>query len=91
MTNVDLKSLEIVFSIGICRQLVDKWQSKTLFLTIVKSIVILDSRLSSVMLSLFNLSSYNTDLDITGQFCVSQIFLTCNFTKELQVWSFTIK
>ena len=33
-TNVDQKSLEIVFSIAICRQSVDKCQSKTLFLTI---------------------------------------------------------
>ena len=31
---VDQKSLETVFSIAICRQLGDKWQSKTLFLTI---------------------------------------------------------
>ena len=32
-TNADQKSLETVFSIAICRQLGDKWQSKSLFLT----------------------------------------------------------
>ena len=32
--NADQKSLETVFSIAICRQSGDKWQSKTLFLTI---------------------------------------------------------
>ena len=32
--NADHKSLEIVFSIAICRQLSNKWQSKTMFLTI---------------------------------------------------------
>ena len=31
-TNVDQKSIETVFSIAICRQCGDKWQSKTLFL-----------------------------------------------------------
>ena len=33
-TNVDHKSLETMFSIAICRQSDDKWQSKTLFLSI---------------------------------------------------------
>ena len=33
-TNVDQKSLETEFSIGICRPTGDKWQSKTLFLAI---------------------------------------------------------
>ena len=32
--NMDQKSLETVFSIAICRQLGNKWQSKTLFLAI---------------------------------------------------------
>ena len=32
--NVDQKSLEIEFSIAICRPTGDKWHSKTLFLTI---------------------------------------------------------
>ena len=32
--NVDQKSIETVFLIAICRQCGDKWQSKTLFLTI---------------------------------------------------------
>ena len=32
--NVDKKSLEMEFSNAICRQLGDKWQSKTLFLAI---------------------------------------------------------
>ena len=32
--NIDKKSLEIEFSIAICRPSVDKWQSKTLFLSI---------------------------------------------------------
>ena len=31
----DRKSLEAMFSIDICRQLGDKWQSETLFLTII--------------------------------------------------------
>ena len=34
LRNVDQKSLETVFWIAICRQLGDKWQSKTMFLTI---------------------------------------------------------
>ena len=33
-TNADQKSLETVFSIAICRQRGDQWQSKALFLTI---------------------------------------------------------
>ena len=33
-TNADQKSLESMFSIAICRHTGDKWQSKTLFLTI---------------------------------------------------------
>ena len=33
-TNADQKPLETVFSIAICRQSGDKWQSKTLFLMI---------------------------------------------------------
>ena len=32
--------------------------------------------------TLYNLSSYNTDLDITGRFCVSQIFFSMQFYKE---------
>ena len=32
--NVDKKSIETVFSIAICRLTGDKWQSKTLFLSI---------------------------------------------------------
>ena len=32
--NADQKSLETLVTIGICRQLGDKWQSKTLFLKI---------------------------------------------------------
>ena len=34
LTNADQKSIETVFSIAICRQCGDKWQSKTLFLSI---------------------------------------------------------
>ena len=33
-TNIDKKSIETVFSIAIRRQCGDKWQSKTLFITI---------------------------------------------------------
>ena len=33
--NLDQKSIETVFSIAICRHTGDKWQSKTLFLSIV--------------------------------------------------------
>ena len=33
-TNGEQKSIETVFLIAICRQCGDKWQSKTLFLTI---------------------------------------------------------
>ena len=40
--NIDKKSLETEFSIAICRQIGDKWQSKTLFLSI------FDQRLSIV-------------------------------------------
>ena len=34
LRNVDQKSIETVFSIAICRPTGDKWQSKTLFLSI---------------------------------------------------------
>ena len=37
--NVDQKSLETVISIAICRQSGDKWQSKTLFITIFSTFV----------------------------------------------------
>ena len=33
-TNADPKSQETVFSVAICRQSGDKWQSETMFLTI---------------------------------------------------------
>ena len=53
-TNVDQKMYETEFSIDICRQLGDKWQSKTLFLAmfdprslIVKSVF--DCRISGVL------------------------------------------
>ena len=51
--NVDKKSIETVFSIVICRHTGDKWQSKTLFLSIFdprSSIVesVFDSRLPGV-------------------------------------------
>ena len=50
-TNVDQKSIVTVISIAICRQSVDKWQSKTLFLMIfdLRSSIVLtfsDCRLS---------------------------------------------
>ena len=41
-SNVDQKSIETVFSIAICRHTGDKWESKTLFLSI------FDPRLSIV-------------------------------------------
>ena len=64
-TNVDQKSLETEFSIVICRPTGDKWQSKTMFISIfdplsssVKSVF--DCRLPVVDLSLFdNVSNYN--------------------------------
>ena len=64
-TNVDQKSLETEFSIVICRPTGDKWQSKTMFISIfdplsssVKSVF--DCRLPGVDLSLFdNVSNYN--------------------------------
>ena len=46
-TNVDQKSLETEFLIGICRPIGDKWQSKKLFLAI------FDSR-SSIVKSVFD-------------------------------------
>ena len=53
--NVDKKSLETGFSIAICRHNGDKWQSKTLFLSIFNprsSIVdsVFDCRLSGVQI-----------------------------------------
>ena len=55
--NPDQKSLETVFLIVICRQSGDKWQSKTLFLTIfflylliVISINVFDCPLSGVLI-----------------------------------------
>ena len=52
-TNTDRKSLEIDFSIAICRPIGDKCQSETLFLSIflstfVDSINVFDCRLSGV-------------------------------------------
>ena len=49
-TNADQKSIETVFSIAICRQWGDKWQSKTLFL------LIYDLR-SSIVLA-FSIAAY---------------------------------
>ena len=49
-TNADQKSIETVFSIPICRQCGDKWQSKTLFL------LIFDLR-SSIVLA-FSIAAY---------------------------------
>ena len=46
-TNVDKKKLETEFLIAICRPIGDKWQSKTLFLAIVKSVFY--CRLSGVL------------------------------------------
>ena len=53
--NVDQKSLEIEFSIAICRHTGDKWQSKTMFLSIFdtgSSIVdsVFDCRLLGVLI-----------------------------------------
>ena len=53
--NVDLKSIETVFSIAICSHTVDKWQSKALLLSIFNpclSIVeiVFDCRLPGVVL-----------------------------------------
>ena len=50
LTNADRKSIETVFSIPICRQIGDKWQSKTLFLTC------FDLRLSIVLT--FSIAAY---------------------------------
>ena len=55
LRNVDQKSIETVFSIAICRPTGDKWQSKTLFITIFdvhSSIVdsVFDCRLSRVIM-----------------------------------------
>ena len=48
--NVDQKSIETVFSIVICRQSGDKWQSKTLF------VASFDLRLSIVLT--FSIAAY---------------------------------
>ena len=53
--NIDHKSIETVFSIAICRPTGDKWQSKTLFLSIFyrhSSIVdnVFDCRLPGVLM-----------------------------------------
>ena len=50
-TNADQKLLETVFLIAICRQLGDKWQSKTLFLMIF-------DLLSSIVLT-FSIAAYS--------------------------------
>ena len=69
LTNVDQKSLETEFLIAICRPAGDKWQSKTLFLTIFdsrSSIVnsVFDCRISGMLLALvivdMNCLSLNT-------------------------------
>ena len=57
--NVDKKSIETVFLIAICRPTGDKWQSKTLFLSIFDphySIVdnVVDCRLPGVVQNLMN-------------------------------------
>ena len=48
--NMDKKSLETVLSIAICRQLGDKWQLKTLFLTIFD--------LGSSIVRMFSIAAY---------------------------------
>ena len=50
-TNADKKSIETVFSIAICRQCGNKWQSKTLFLTII-------SYLRSSIVLAFSIAAY---------------------------------
>ena len=57
--NVDKKSIETVFLIAICRHTGDKWQSKTLFLSIFdprSSIVdsVFDRRLPGVIFALWS-------------------------------------
>ena len=56
-TNVDQKSLETVFSIAIYRQTGDKWQSKTLFLTIfdLRSSVVLTFLIATYPVCVLNL------------------------------------
>ena len=63
---MDQKSLETVFSLVICRQSGNKWQSKTLFLmiflsTFVDSINVIECRLSGVMMldEKYNVSQIN--------------------------------
>ena len=53
-TNVDQKSLETAFSIAFCRQSGDKWQSKTLFLSIFD--------LRSSMVLTFSIAAYRVCL-----------------------------
>ena len=68
-TNADKKSLETVFSISICRQSGNKWQSKTLFLTFLSTFVdsnnIFDNRLSGV--NTMPTMRFKTDLFISSQ------------------------
>ena len=61
--NVDKKSIETVFSIAICRHTGDKWESKTLFLSIFdprSSIVdnVFDRRLPGVIYSKTHLPTH---------------------------------
>ena len=60
--NGDHKSLEKVFSIAICRQSNNKWQSKTLFLTILDlcSPIIFTFSIAAYLKYLLNVALLNT-------------------------------
>ena len=76
-TNADQKSIETVFSIPICRQCGDKWQSKTLFL------FIFDLR-SSIVLA-FTIATYPVRLHRITILISEQLRFSERSTKFVQI------
>ena len=70
LTNADQKSIEAVFSIAICRQCGDKWQSKTLFLTIfdLRSSIVFTFSIAAYLVSWFGKSVCIPELQISDNF-----------------------
>ena len=70
-TNADQKSLETVFSISFCRQSGDKWQSKTLFLTIfdLLSSIVLTFSIAPLLLCFTYERKFYWDVEIGVTLC----------------------
>ena len=76
-TNADQISIETVFSIAICRQCGDKWQTKTLFLAIFLS-MFLDS------IGVFDLPPTRCNYSLSGNYRLKSNLLHVKFNYSSQ-------